>query len=411
MGSGGGSAASTTTNAPTTIEGQASGTVPVIPTAPPVGASPTATEALVPIVSPPAVQTPAQKAATYQWFHDELSLGVSIQAVPRILVGDEIRLRIENLDRAWSGWVEVGSSRFALTDAEGFRQAVVRVGSQTGTQTGELHLFNGVDPERVLPFSFQVVAPLRVSLAKLEGETIADTTVLLSRREGRSWKEIAKTALGESGVYANYAQAGTYRLEVRKKDWRTLRQDIVLTQAGPFTGEMIIEKDLQNPLAAIQKDAGIGENAALVAQATVDAVDQLIDRARTPETVAVAEVAAPAAIVASVSAVTAAASSFNIFAYLRFLITQPALLFRRRRREKWGLVYNAITKQPIDLAIVRLIDAQTKVVKQTRITDAQGRFAFLAEAGSYVFQVVKPAFVFPSVVLAQTTADADLVAS
>lgn len=97
---------------------------------------------------------------------------------------------------------------------------------------------------------------------------------------------------------------------------------------------------------------------------------------------------------------------FNALAYLQYLFTEPLFLFGRRRR-RWGVVYNAYTKHPIDLAIVRLIHTPSGLTVGTRVTDTQGRYFFVVAAGQYRIEVVKPGYVFPSQYLKGKTTDAD----
>lgn len=97
---------------------------------------------------------------------------------------------------------------------------------------------------------------------------------------------------------------------------------------------------------------------------------------------------------------TAVATGGSLLTYLQFIATQPLLLFGRRKRTYWGVVYNALTKMPVDLAYVRLIDSATKRVYQTKITDIHGRFSFFAQKGRYQLFVAKSGFVYPSTLLA-----------
>ena len=113
----------------------------------------------------------------------------------------------------------------------------------------------------------------------------------------------------------------------------------------------------------------------------------------------------PAIAVIGLINVASAASWWNWWYLLQFLFTQPWLIFGRRFRKGWGVVYNSITKQPLGLAVVRLYDAGTKTLKQTRVTDPQGRYMFLVDAGSYYVEAEKPGFTFPSDIMANTSDD------
>lgn len=88
---------------------------------------------------------------------------------------------------------------------------------------------------------------------------------------------------------------------------------------------------------------------------------------------------------------------WNWWYLLQFIFTQPFQLFFRRKG--WGVVYNSITKKPVDLALVRLYDSKTNRLISSKVTDQQGRYIFLVDAGEYYLSVEKPEFEFPSKLL------------
>ncbi len=155
------------------------------------------------------------------------------------------------------------------------------------------------------------------------------------------------------------------------------------------------------------------EAAVSVGTAVMPAVNAIILTKRVvldnPIVETTAEVAA--APVSTVAVVAVAASSvptaqYGFYLYLFF--TQPALFFRRRRRQAaWGVVFNSGTRLPVDLAIVRLVDATTNRVIATKVTDTSGRFMFLAPQGKYRLEVTKPGFSFPSKNMAGAESDPD----
>lgn len=114
------------------------------------------------------------------------------------------------------------------------------------------------------------------------------------------------------------------------------------------------------------------------------------------EVEAVNQAAAPVVITVIAINTFASFSFFNLLSYLRYFVSQPFAALFRRKRKRWGVVYNALTKRPVDLAIVRLYDNQTKRIVQSRVTDRQGRYSFLAQPGRYYITVTKPKFDFPS---------------
>jgi hypothetical protein len=68
--------------------------------------------------------------------------------------------------------------------------------------------------------------------------------------------------------------------------------------------------------------------------------------------------------------------------------------FKKKVRH-WGVVYDAVTKQPLDPAYVSLFDADGKEVS-TAITDLEGRYGFLVQPGSYRITANKTNYLFPS---------------
>jgi hypothetical protein len=63
-----------------------------------------------------------------------------------------------------------------------------------------------------------------------------------------------------------------------------------------------------------------------------------------------------------------------------------------RVRPAYGLVRDAITHVPLDLAVVRLYDDKTNRLIMTRVANAQGKFFALPSAGTYAISVTKPGY-------------------
>ena len=116
-----------------------------------------------------------------------------------------------------------------------------------------------------------------------------------------------------------------------------------------------------------------------------------------PEAQATATVAAPVAAAVTVTSTVVLASSFNLAAYLQYLITSPLLLLDRRKRKSYGIIYNAITKVPVELAVVRLYRASDNRLIKSAVANAEGKyFLFVPEPGVYSLKVAKAGYTFPS---------------
>jgi hypothetical protein len=73
-----------------------------------------------------------------------------------------------------------------------------------------------------------------------------------------------------------------------------------------------------------------------------------------------------------------------------------AIIAWSRKKPKWGVVYDQLTREPIPGAIVRIFDANNNRLLESQLTNNEGFFGFLVPAGTYFISVVKPGFLFPS---------------
>lgn len=113
----------------------------------------------------------------------------------------------------------------------------------------------------------------------------------------------------------------------------------------------------------------------------------------------------PLGVGLATGALTLLATSFNLFTYLWYLFTSPVLLFGKKRREAYGLIYNSVTKVPIGLGTIRAFDAENNKLLKTLVSSPEGKFFFSAKPGTYKLQALKNGFSFPSLFLANTTED------
>ncbi len=138
----------------------------------------------------------------------------------------------------------------------------------------------------------------------------------------------------------------------------------------------------------------------------IKAAEKIFAIINDPQVEQINRVATPILITAVAVNTFATFSFFNFLSYLQYFITQPFAFLFRRRRKKWGIVYNSLTKQPVDLAIVRLYKKENAQLIQSRVTDKIGRYSFLVDIGRYYIVVTKPRFDFPTKYLKKENKDA-----
>ena len=217
---------------------------------------------------------------------------------------------------------------------------------------------------------------------------------------------------GPNGGFAFSVPNGRYYAEVEKDGYKKSVTTPVQIQNGVF-GEVVgLIVVPPAPGDVIDPEASVAENIANVAKnLTEQAVYGLAiisDTLQRPEVQkAIQNTVSPAVLGVAVINVASALPAFNALAYLQYLFSQPLLLFGRRKKKKWGVIYNALTKQPVDLVIVRLIHAETKLVIQSKVTDKLGRYSFIAKPGTYILDVVKPGYVYPTQYIKDKNEDVD----
>ncbi len=100
-------------------------------------------------------------------------------------------------------------------------------------------------------------------------------------------------------------------------------------------------------------------------------------------------------VVVAASALNVATAGFGmgqVVAFLRNTFGQVFLAFRRRKRKKWGVVYNSFTKEPIGLALIRVVSIDGDKVISSQVTDRHGRYFLTADPGKYKLEVSKDGF-------------------
>jgi hypothetical protein len=86
------------------------------------------------------------------------------------------------------------------------------------------------------------------------------------------------------------------------------------------------------------------------------------------------------------------------YLFLQILISVLSFFGFNRRVRPYGLVYDSITKKPVNRAVVRIYNLNEKLV-WTDVTTAFGTFGANLPIGKYKILVVKPGYKFPSTVV------------
>lgn len=214
-----------------------------------------------------------------------------------------------------------------------------------------------------------------------------------------------------NGEFGFYVPQGNYFLEIEKPGYNKTRTLTFYARSSIINTALALEK-IPVPLtpteAAVQSIIETGQTVTDTATRAQQAIESTVKDILpgTPEQAERAiDIVAPAVVGLALVNLGTAVSLANLLPFLYALFTQPLLLLGRRKRKKWGVVYNSITKVPIDLAVVRLIDQASGRVVRTRITDKQGRYFFMAKPGNYLITVTKPGYIFPTVALREVKDD------
>lgn len=86
----------------------------------------------------------------------------------------------------------------------------------------------------------------------------------------------------------------------------------------------------------------------------------------------------------------------NFFLTIIFWIDRFLQLLGLRRQRQLGVIYDSVTKQPVDPVVVKLIDVRTTKVVASNIANIQGEYGFMADPGVYQIYVQRPHYAFPS---------------
>lgn len=384
----------------------------VLPPAPPVAPPPVVSPPGAATTTPPVVPgvptttvpeipsgvtiTPVYYAAggTIELEEDAAGTIASIPGAPLL-----VRVPTAGLGRVpSSASIQIGDSRYALTALPGGEAwgASFIPSDRVGKVPAEVTFFfaDGTQAQADTVISLQPLGrvlgrgPLSLVSRPIEGATVTLYELTVGgwkRWDGARYGQSNPIRSGRSGYYGFTVRNGTYRIVAGFDGYVTQERDIRVTRN-------VASVDILLP-----------------AKVEIPVVGPILAFVQSEEVQQAARITAPVLTVVALANIASAASLISIINYLWFLFTQPFLLFRRKRRERWGLVYNSLSKTPIDLVAIRLIHVKTNLILQTRITDAKGRFSFRVRPGQYRIEAVKQGYAFPSEYLKGQSQDGEFV--
>ncbi len=91
-------------------------------------------------------------------------------------------------------------------------------------------------------------------------------------------------------------------------------------------------------------------------------------------------------------------SNFVIFvlSLLNYLLV---FLQLRKKMRYWGVIYDSVTKQPLDPVKVSIVYEDNNKIENTCLTDLEGHYGFLARPGTFKILAYKTNYIFPSTVV------------
>ena len=101
------------------------------------------------------------------------------------------------------------------------------------------------------------------------------------------------------------------------------------------------------------------------------------------------------AVLTATAIQASAVLAVNAFSFLQFLdfsrlFTLGLVYFKKRK--PWGRVLEKLTGKPVPAALIEVFDAEFKKLKDTQLTDKEGRFGSVMGEGKYFVKVTKDGF-------------------
>lgn len=338
---------------------------------------------------------------------ESLTLEATRAGVVDVLPTSTVRVAIQSSDisaDARSIYLSVGSTMYlmrldedtalyfadlTIAEEEAILEVVVLVTYQDGSEQSVSSYLRVVAPGYVYQLSDGEEVP--VSFAQVTLFEVMDGEE--SVWDGSPYAQFNPTNVALDGTFSWYVPNGSYQVSASAEGFEPA-----------LSGRLTVTNSIVNPrmLLTAKGLEGLEGRVGLVGLEGLGEAIQAIRELPGVEVTANLSTAT-LAVMAGAGLVTLALT-FNLLPFLQYIFSAPILFFWRRRRKGYGVVYNAISKTPVDLAVVRLfqLTAQDEMtggrgrLVKSRVTDRAGRYFFLVSPGRYRIHVSKPGFEFPS---------------
>ena len=152
-------------------------------------------------------------------------------------------------------------------------------------------------------------------------------------------------------------------------------------------------KPVIEPTPSLEKQEPAGVSQIIQQLRSDPKVVQIIKEVAVPVSLAVGAVGAGAiTVTATAGSATVGMNLGELFQIIRFLRFYVLGLIRFRRKNPWGRVEDKLSGRPVPSAVVRIFQSEFKKLKDTQITDQEGRFGAVVGPGNYFLNVSKRGF-------------------
>lgn len=219
------------------------------------------------------------------------------------------------------------------------------------------------------------------------GEAIAGALVLVYGEDG---KLRAQERTNDQGYFASFFPPGVYRLAVRADGFafattadKSLAPDSIL-----YSGGQVTVKDANKPPAIVipmKPTAGEITTLRIRLLHSWQIVQRLGRLLSWPLFIA-------GALLNTALVFVAPSLLYLVIEVVYVVLVMVKIAVEIRMRPAYGLVRDAITHIPLELAVVRLFEKGTNRLVMTRVTNNQGKFFALPPAGTYTITIANSGY-------------------